>query len=190
MYKVLVVDDEVKTCDLMKRYLDAKGLNVITSISGHDALEEIKHEKPDIILLDIKMPGMDGIEVLKEIKNIRPEAMVIIHTAYADLSIAIDAIRLNAFDYVSKPVDLEDMYFRILNCIEKLKLHRNIKLLERILPVCCVCKKIRDDESIAPGRGNWMEMDVYLNEKTDIDITHTYCPECCNEIYNKEIPNS
>lgn len=190
MNKILVVDDEVKTCDLIKRFLTAKGLNIITSNSGEDALEKVKDEKPDIMLLDQKMPGMHGMNVLKKTREICPETMVIINTAYGDLASAIDAIRLNAYDYIIKPVNLEALHFRVLRCIEKLKLKRKIRLYENILPVCCVCKKIRDDADKKPGTGEWMTMEDYMSEKANIDISHGYCPECFKESFRKDIPRS
>jgi CheY-like chemotaxis protein len=65
MSKILVVDDEVKACTLLKRFLETKKHDVITSYSGEDALEKVKSEKPDLILLDIRMPGLDGLEVVR-----------------------------------------------------------------------------------------------------------------------------
>jgi DNA-binding NtrC family response regulator len=190
MSRILVVDDEVKACDLLKRYLESKGYDVITSNNGEDALEKLRREKPEIILLDLKMPDMDGVEVLRKARGISPETMVIIHTAYGNLASAIDAIRLNASDYVLKPVNLEELHFRVLRCIEKLKLQRKIMLYEKMLPVCCVCKKIRDDTNKEHGAGKWMLMDVYLSEKADIDVSHGYCPECFKETFGKDIPRS
>ncbi|MGR3173083.1 MAG: response regulator [Candidatus Scalindua sp.] len=187
MYRILIVDDEVKTCDILKRFLGEKGYDITTSNSGEDALEKVKHEKPDIMLLDLKMPGMDGMEVLKKTREISPEIMVIIHTAHGNLTSAIDAIRLNASDYVLKSINLEELHFRVVCCIERLKLQRKIKLYEKLLPVCCVCKKIRDDTNKEPGTGKWMSMEVYMSEKADIDVTHTLCPECIIKTYGRDI---
>jgi len=178
MFKILVVDDEVKTCELLERFLKKKGYNVITSNNGEDALERVRNEKPDIMLVDINMPGMHGLEVLKKAREIKPEIMVIINTAYGDLPSAIEAIRLNAFDYVLKPVNLEELNFRVIRCIEKLEIQRKIKLYEKILPVCCMCKKIRDDTNKKPGTGEWMTMENYMSEKANIEVSHGFCPEC------------
>src|SRR3972149_8250346 len=141
MIKILIVDDEVKTCELLERFLVKKRYSIITSINGKDALEKVRNEKPEIMLLDLKLPDMDGMVVLRKSREISPETMVIIHTACGGLASAIDAVRLNASDYVLKPVNLEELHFRVLRCVEKLKLQRKIKLYEKILPVCCVCKK-------------------------------------------------
>ncbi len=190
MSTILIVDDEVKTCELLKRFLESKGYKVITSNNGEDALEKVRNVNPDIMLLDQKMPGMEGMEVLRKTGEINPATMIIICTAYGDLASAIDAIRLNAFDYVLKPVDLEDIHFRVLRCIEKLELQRKVKLYEKMLPVCCVCKKIRDDADKEPGTGEWMTMESYMCEKAKIDVSHGFCPECFKKTYGKYIPRA
>ena len=186
MNKILVVDDEVKVCELIKRYLETKMYSVITSNNGEDALEKVKIEKPDVILLDLRMPGMNGIEVLKKVKKINQETMVIIHTAHGDIEPAIDAIRLGVSDFVLKSCNLDELHWRVLRCIEKLELQRKIKLYEKILPVCCVCKKIRDDTGKEPGAGKWMAMETYMSEKANIDISHSYCPECLKTTLEEE----
>ena len=182
MNKILIVDDEIKTCKLIKEYLETKMYSVVTSSNGKDALEKVKNEKYSVVLLDIRMPGMDGIEVLKNIKEISPETMVIIHTGCRDIDFAIDAIRLNVSDYILKPAKLEELYFRIFHCAEKLELQRKIKLYEKILPVCCVCKKIRDDTNRERGTGKWMIMETYMSEKANIEVSHGYCPECLKSV--------
>lgn len=187
MNKILVVDDEVKTCEILKEFLEIKGYGVITSNNGMDALEKVKHEKPEIMLLDLKMPGMEGMDVLKETREISPETMVIVYTAHGNLTSAIDAIRLNASDYVLKSINLEELHSRVVLCIERLKLQRKIKLYEKLLPICCVCKKIRDDTNKKPGKGKWMSVEVYMSEKADIDFTHTLCPECLKKTYERDI---
>ena len=172
MIKILIVDDEVKTCELLERFLVKKRYSIITSINGKDALEKVRNEKPEIMLLDLKLPDMDGMVVLRKSREISPETMVIIHTACGGLASAIDAVRLNASDYVLKPVNLEELHFRVLRCVEKLKLQRKIKLYEKILPVCCVCKKIRDD------KGYWKKVEDYIEEHSDASFTHGICPNC------------
>ncbi len=109
MSKIMVVDDEVKECELLERFLERKGYEVITFYNGKKALERVKYEKPDVILLDIKMPGMDGIEVLRNIREFDKEVGVIIVTALNDEATGIEATRLGANDYVTKPVDLDHL---------------------------------------------------------------------------------
>ena len=109
MSKIMVVDDEVKECELLERFLERKGYDVITFYNGEKALERVKYEKPDVILLDIKMPGMDGIEVLRNIREFDKDVGVIMVTALNDKATGIAATRLGANDYVTKPVDLDHL---------------------------------------------------------------------------------
>ena len=118
MSKILIVDDEVKATELLKRFLEVKGYDVITSNSGEDALEKVKNEKPVVMILDLRMPEMHGLEVLKKSKEISPETKVIIHTAAGDIDAAIDAIRLSASDFILKSCNLDELHWRVIRCIE------------------------------------------------------------------------
>ena len=102
---ILIVDDEENLCALFSDSL-TQGYRVITASNGQKALQLAREENPDLILLDIKMPGMDGIEVLKKIKKLREEIVVIMLTGYGTLETAREAMKLGAYDYVTKPVDL------------------------------------------------------------------------------------
>ncbi len=104
---VLVVDDEEVIRDFFKRSLT--GYRVITAASGEEAIEIIKKDKPDLVLLDIKMPGIDGIQTLKEIKQIDENIAVIMLSAYATLQTNLEAVRLGAHDSIAKPFDLNEM---------------------------------------------------------------------------------
>jgi DNA-binding NtrC family response regulator len=107
--RVLVVDDEEALRYLLSTELAAEGYEVETASDGDEAIEAIKQKDYDVVLLDIKMPRVDGFEVLKFIKQNKPEIKVIMLTAYADVKNAIEALKLGASDFVSKPYDLEDI---------------------------------------------------------------------------------
>ena len=102
----MVVDDEIKECELLERFLERKGHDVVAFYSGEKALEKVKYESPDVILLDIKMPGMDGIEVLRNIRQFDKDVGIIMVTALNDEATGQEAIRLGANDFITKPVDL------------------------------------------------------------------------------------
>ncbi|MBI5749526.1 MAG: response regulator [Nitrospinae bacterium] len=107
MTRILVVDDEVETCDLLKRYLTKKGYQTFTALSGEDAVNIVKEERPHIVLLDIRMPGMGGIEALKKIKEIDREIGVVMITAVKEEETAKEILKLGADDYITKPMDLK-----------------------------------------------------------------------------------
>jgi len=103
---ILIVDDEKDLCTILSDSLSRDRYRVVTAFNGKMGLQLVKKEKPDLILLDIKMPGMDGIEVLRKIKRMKKEIVVIMFTAYGTLETARKAMKLGAYDYVTKPVDL------------------------------------------------------------------------------------
>ena len=107
MEKILVVDDEIEVCNALKEFLSIKGYRVFTAQNGKDALLTINEEKPHIVLLDIIMPGMSGIETLEEIKKVAPGVGVVMITAVTDEVLGNKALKLGADDFITKPVDLD-----------------------------------------------------------------------------------
>ncbi|MFH1683780.1 MAG: response regulator [Candidatus Margulisiibacteriota bacterium] len=105
--KILVVDDEQAVCDVLKKFLGKKGYTGLTALSGQEALEIIKNEKPKIVLLDIRMPEMNGIEVLKKIREIDQQIGIVMITAVHEEETAKKCIKLGAYDYITKPFGLE-----------------------------------------------------------------------------------
>ena len=111
--KVLMVDDEKKFRDTTKKLLNRRGFLTIVAESGEEAIDMLK-ENPDVIILDIKMPGMDGHEALKEIKRLSPEMPVIMLTGHGDISSAREAHDEGAFDYLAKPCDIDILSAKIM----------------------------------------------------------------------------
>ncbi len=107
--KILVVDDEKVIRDMLEKFLSRKGYEVVTADSGQKALEKLKTEKPKVILLDIRMPGMGGVEAIKKIREIDKDVGVIMATAVMDEEVAKETIGLGAADYIVKPFDLDYM---------------------------------------------------------------------------------
>lgn len=105
--KVLVVDDEHEICDFVKNFLQERGYEVLTAMSGDEAIAIAKKENPELILLDIKMKGMDGIAALKHLKNANKDQKVIMITALDEREKVEEACRLGACDYITKPLMLD-----------------------------------------------------------------------------------
>ncbi|MBW1731888.1 MAG: sigma-54-dependent Fis family transcriptional regulator [Deltaproteobacteria bacterium] len=107
--KILIVDDELIMRESLAGWLERDGHDVFTAASGEEALEKIKETHFDIILLDIRMEGMSGIEALKHIKEDDPEVAIVMITAYGSISTAIEAMKGGAYDYLLKPFDPEEL---------------------------------------------------------------------------------
>ncbi len=120
--KILFVDDDESILDAAKTALEVYGYEVITADSGKKCLEKL--EEADIVFLDIKMPEMDGIETLKEIKKRKPSLPVVMITAYATVDTAIEAMKIGASDYIRKPFDMEELEKSILAAIEDVKFRK------------------------------------------------------------------
>ena len=103
--KVLIVDDEVDFLELMEERLVARGIEVSTSSSAEDALKRIEMDLFDAVILDLQMPGMNGMEALKRIKEQRPEIQVILLTGHGTIETAVLGMKLGAYDYMLKPAD-------------------------------------------------------------------------------------
>ena len=182
-YSILLVDDEEAIRISLANYLQKEGYKVTTAESGDKAVEMFKKNYHfDLIITDLMMEGIDGIGVLKEAKMAHTDIIVMILTGYGSLDTAVEAMRLGAFDYMQKPCEKGEFLMRTKRCIDHLILNRKIKVYEKLIPVCCVCKKIRDDDGKEPGTGVWMEPDIYLNRKTAVETSHTYCDEHMAEL--------
>lgn len=105
--QILVIDDEKEVCHLFRKTLTLEGYTVFTALDGISGLKIVKEKKPDIVLLDLKMPKMDGIEVLRHIKKFDKNIVVIVITGYGTMDTARMAMKLGAFDYITKPINLE-----------------------------------------------------------------------------------
>ncbi len=129
-FRILVVDDELIVRDSLKEWLEVEGFSVDMAESGPRALEMLATTAYPLMLLDIKMPGMDGVEVLKRAKEMRPELQVVMMTAYATVETAVEAMKIGARDYLMKPFDAEAMVQMVAQIFDKLE-----RTGERVLEV-------------------------------------------------------
>jgi DNA-binding response OmpR family regulator len=107
MRKILVVDDEMDICDFVKNFFQERGYRVLTALSGEDAICIAKIERPELVLLDVRMKGMDGIAALRHLREINRAQKVIMVTALEDQDKMDEACRLGACDYITKPLTLD-----------------------------------------------------------------------------------
>jgi UDP-3-O-acyl N-acetylglucosamine deacetylase len=119
--KVLIVDDDESVVQSIEGVLEDEGFGVTKARSGEEAIKVFQQEEPDVTLLDIWMPGMDGIEVLKRLKWIAPECQVIMISGHATISTAMTAVKLGAFDFIEKPLSLDLLLMTIRRAIDRQK---------------------------------------------------------------------
>jgi two-component system NtrC family sensor kinase len=127
MADVLLIDDEEPIRKVLGLYLRSKGYEVITAADGQRGIELFERQRQPIVLTDIMMPGMDGIEVLKKIKQINPETEVIVITGHGDMDLAIKALQLEASDFITKPVGNEIVSVALRRAEERLSTRRMLK---------------------------------------------------------------
>ena len=113
--KVLIVDDERDFVEMFSLRLEQQGEKVSTAYSGKEALKVLDHVAIDVVILDIRMPGMDGIDTLKQIKQLHPIVEVILLTGHGSTETAVEGMKLGAFDYLMKPADFEDIKLKLEN---------------------------------------------------------------------------
>lgn len=116
---ILLIDDEKVLLEAISDDLKESGYNVTTAISGEEGLRSFKLLKHDLVIIDLKMESMDGLEVSRQIKKINPETPIMILTGYGSMETAIEALRLDLDDYVLKPVKRDDLFDKIHRCLEK-----------------------------------------------------------------------
>ena len=126
---ILIVDDESTIRETLSLILSEEGYRCHTSANGEKALKMVQEQNYDLIITDLKMPRMGGLDLLKEVKNIAPGTSVMIITAYATLESAIQALRLGAYDYIIKPLDFDDVILRIKRLMEHRELVNENKIL-------------------------------------------------------------
>ncbi len=107
--RVLVIDDELEPVDLLSAVLSDSGYEVVSALNGGDGLRLVEIERPDVVLLDLQMPGVAGFDVLRRVRTVRPDLPVIIVSGQADLNVARATLNEGAVDYVSKSFEPEDV---------------------------------------------------------------------------------
>lgn len=143
---ILVTDDEKSIRNSLKEILEFEGYDVFEAENGADALEKVKQQNMDLMLLDIKMKGMDGMEVLKSLREDRQDFPVIMISGHGNIELAVEATKLGAFDFIEKPPDLNRLLVSVRNALDRRELARENKSMRSKLPD--VPEIIGDSEAI------------------------------------------
>ena len=131
--RILIVDDEEMICDMLSRRLTQEGFFCVTARNGKEALNHFYKDAFSLIISDIKMPEMDGIELLKKVKAIHPKMIVIIVTAYPEIDMAVEAMRVGAYDFIIKPADLDLVMLSVRRALEKKRLEEEVEVYHKNL---------------------------------------------------------
>jgi len=129
---ILVVDDEKDIRTSLTGILEDEGYQVVTAASGADALEKLRDDMPDLVLLDIWMPGMDGLETLEKIKNLLPHITVIMISGHGTIETAVRSTKLGAFDFIEKPLSLDKVLIAVTNALRMKELYTENEELKRV----------------------------------------------------------
>ena len=126
--KILVIDDEKNILESIKMVLTYENYKVETAASGLDGIDLFKEIKPDIVLLDVKMPGFNGLDVLKNLKEINQFAEIIMISGHSGIEEAVEAARLGAFDFLEKPIARDKLILTIRNAAEKVRISLSLAM--------------------------------------------------------------
>ncbi len=119
--RIMLVDDEERFLQTTQKLLARQGLDVLTAASGMEALEKLNAQEIDVVILDVKMPGMDGVAALREIKKLFPLVEVIMLTGHATVDSAVDGLKAGAFDYLMKPTEIDELVTKAREAFTKRK---------------------------------------------------------------------
>ena len=117
--KILVVDDELGIRDMLSYELSSHDYGVVTAVNGEDALEKLRREKFQLVISDVKMPRMDGMEMLEAIKKLDPDVEVIMSTGFGTIETAVSAMKKGAYDFIQKPFNIDEILVLIEKALEK-----------------------------------------------------------------------
>ncbi|MBF0328664.1 MAG: response regulator [Nitrospirae bacterium] len=191
--KILYVEDDSETQRIIADILKRRFSELHTASNGSEGLSLYEQLRPDIVVTDIRMPEMNGIEMARKIMEINSDARIIITTAHSDTEYLIDAINIGVGQYVLKPIDTNVLLNSVSKCARTLLLQKEreilikqlqealdkVKTLRGMIPICSSCKKIRDD------KGFWEQLEGYISDHTEAEFTHSICPECTKKLYPK-----
>jgi PleD family two-component response regulator len=194
-YEILVVDDTLDNLRFLKLMLEKRGYFVRAASEGSLALQSVSARVPDLILLDVKMPEMDGYEVCRHLKfDDRSREVPVIFISALDGTIdKVKGFKSGGVDYITKPFEPEEVFARVethlaLRDLQKKLEDKNtelqkamdeIKILQGIISICSYCKKIRNDD------GYWEQMEQYIRDHSEAEFSHGICQECAKKLLDE-----
>ena len=172
--KVLIAEDEEVSRRILQVRLGKLGYEVMAEGDGESAWHAYLVHQPRIIITDWMMPEVDGLELCRRIRSSHREkyAYLILLTALSGKRNFLDGMEAGADDFMTKPVDMEELTARLRVAERILEMHTKMKQMEGLLPICSYCKKIRDDAD------QWQPIEGYIKQRTEATFSHGCCPSC------------
>ncbi len=133
MTKVMIIDDDDAICAILKDVLEIEGYDVTYSLTGEEGVKKYMDELPSVLLLDLRLPGMDGLQVLKEIISFDPDAIIIMITGFGSVDSAVHAIRMGATDYLQKPLSNDEITYKIETALKNKSLQKELAYLKEYI---------------------------------------------------------
>lgn len=214
MQTVLIVDDIPANLSLLRDVLEPEGFRILGATSGAAALNICQRTLPDLILMDVSMPEMDGFEACRRLKQLPgvQSIPVVFITARHETEAVVEGFNSGGSDYLAKPFNRAEAIIRVKAHLENSRLHRllrernlelerlnaeltsrqqqleealaSIKTLRGLIPICSYCKKIRDD------KGYWDRVENYLQKHSEALFSHGICPECAQAYFRDFVPDN
>jgi PleD family two-component response regulator len=190
---ILVADDSPTSCQILFNALNQTGYHVLVMASGEAVLEHVALQRPDLILLDVMMPGINGFETCRRLKAMTTtkDIPVIFMTALESTFDEVQGFQIGAVDYIIKPIQIDRVLIRVHTHLTLYRLQQElveknaqladalarVRTLKGLLPICANCKKIRNDQ------GYWQQVEVYVRDHSDAQFSHGICPGCLPRLY-------
>lgn len=176
---VLLVDDNPQNLQVLGQTLQNEGYEIAMALNGNEALNFLKEDKPEIILLDVMMPELNGFDTCKKIKENDEvkDIPVIFLTAKTDVDDIVQGFDAGGVDYISKPFNRRELIARVKTHIELKKAREEIYNLRSIIPICANCRKVREDN------GYWDQVESYISKHSHAQFSHSICPDCIRKLY-------
>ena len=129
--RILVIDDEAAISDSLKMILEYEGYEVLTAATGEEGIAQAEREAPDLVFLDVKMPGMDGLEVLQRLRHLVEVTPIVVVSGHGTVSTAVEATKLGAFDFIEKPLERERVLVTVRNAVDSRRLRTENRSFKR-----------------------------------------------------------
>jgi sigma-B regulation protein RsbU (phosphoserine phosphatase) len=183
--KILAVEDDTSSRKILTQALVRLGHEVIEASNGEDALKLLDEtDPPRVVVSDWTMPRMDGLELVRSVRsrlNTDYTYFILLTARTADDSNQRESIEAGVDDFLTKPVDLTELWMRLRVAERILRFTTQVRQLEAFLPICSYCKKVRDD------RNYWQQIETYINARTGSEFSHSVCPDCYNRVIAPEL---